>query len=104
MMIWHVKYTQSKPYNIFLKLDRARMHNALQFYKSHDMAPEEIMFRDIKAFLWLNFISFVVCYVPRSCNTVAHAMAALGAGQLVPRQVWQDEVLMGVSTIVAGRG
>lgn len=80
--------------------DSLNLVNALNS-SDRDLAPEGIIFRDIKSFLRLNFISVEVRFAPRSCNKVAHAMAALGADQLVPRQFWQDEVPSSVRTLVA---
>jgi hypothetical protein len=80
--------------------DSLNLVNALNS-SDRDLAPEGIIFRNIKSFLRPNFISVEVRFAPRSCNKVAHAMAALGADQLVPRQVWQDDVPSSVHTLVA---
>jgi hypothetical protein len=37
-----------------------------------DLPHEGIIFRDIKSFLRLNFVSVEVRFAPRSCNKVAH--------------------------------
>jgi hypothetical protein len=84
---------------IELESDSLTLVNALNSTE-FDLAPEGILFRDIKSFIRLNFISVQVCFAPRSCNKAAHSMAALGASQLLPRQVWHDEVPTSVNSVV----
>jgi hypothetical protein len=45
----------------------------------YDLAPEGVIFRDLRLFISLNFSSVEVVFAPRSCNKVAHELAAIGA-------------------------
>jgi hypothetical protein len=47
--------------------------------KEFDFTPEGDIYRDIRAFISLNFVSVNIVFRPRSCNKVAHALAAIGA-------------------------
>lgn len=58
----------------------------------YDLAPEGIIFRDIRAFLQLNFNTWEVSHVVRTCNSVAHLIAALGARQNEARLLWPESV------------
>ncbi|KAM0838851.1 hypothetical protein ACQ4PT_060704 [Festuca glaucescens] len=86
--------------HIQLELDSLTLVNAL-CGSEFDRAPEGILFRDIRSFIQLNFISCEVSFAPRSCNKVAHAMAELGAGQLDQCVIWLDDVPDAVSVLLA---
>lgn len=43
-----------------------------------DLIPEGVLYRDIRAFIRLRFISVVFSYCPSVCNKLAHDLAALG--------------------------
>jgi hypothetical protein len=67
----------------------------------YDLAPKGVLFRDMRVSLHLNFICFKVVHVPRSCNSVAHFLAAHGANQSEERLLWPEHVPDFVSVIVA---
>jgi hypothetical protein len=69
--------------------------------KEFDLAPEGIIFRDIRSFVQLNFISVKISYCPRVCNKIAHALAAIGAKQDESRLIWIDSVPDSVNVLVA---
>jgi hypothetical protein len=58
-------------------------HNLVRAVQStsFDLAPEGVIYRDIKPFVNLNFSSVSFVYCLRVCNNVAHAQAALGASE-----------------------
>jgi hypothetical protein len=60
--------------------------------KEYDGAPEGVIFREIRSFVQLNFISFNISYCPRDCNKVSHALAAWGTNQTLSRRWWLDFV------------
>lgn len=62
-----------------------------------DFAPEGIIFRDLRAFIRLNFISADLHFVPRICNKVA----ALGSAQMKAGTVWLDYVPEVVNCVLA---
>ena len=47
-------------------------------YSSHRLAPTGGLICEIQSLLASNFTAFVVEFVPRTCNRVAHALAAIG--------------------------
>jgi ribonuclease HI len=55
-----------------------------------DLAPEGVLFRDIKSFIRLNFGTLEIDYAPRTCNKVAHQLAAYGARHELDRAIWVD--------------
>jgi hypothetical protein len=64
--------------NIILETDALNLVKALTS-TDFDLAPEGVIYRDLRSFFYLNFVSVQVVFVPRSCNKVAHELAALGA-------------------------
>jgi ribonuclease HI len=67
-----------------------------------DRAPEGVLYRDIRAICRLNFSLCQFVYCPRDCNKVAHALGAVGAGQLESKRLWLDDVPDFVMVLVAG--
>ena len=54
-----------------------------------DIAPNGVLFREIKALTLLNFTSFLISFCPRACNKVADALASFGAKMVSdPQAVW----------------
>jgi hypothetical protein len=86
--------------NITLETDSSILARALQS-KDYDLLPEGVIFRDIRAFIRLNFWSVDVTFVPRTCNKVAHLIAAYGAHQNAERLLWPENVLDDVKGLVA---
>jgi hypothetical protein len=69
--------------------------------KEFDLAPEGVLYRDIRAFISLNFSSVVFSFTPRECNKVAHALAAFGASQRGSRLVWPEDLPNSVRVLTA---
>uniref|UniRef100_A0ACD5U881 Uncharacterized protein n=1 Tax=Avena sativa TaxID=4498 RepID=A0ACD5U881_AVESA len=67
----------------------------------HDLSPEGVIFRDIRFFIRLNFISVEISFAPRICNKLAHELAALGSSHEAGRQYWVDSVPAAVRSIAA---
>jgi ribonuclease HI len=57
-----------------------------------DRAPEGVIYRDLRLFMQLSFNSFEFSYVPRTCNTVAHSLAAYGASRHELKLLWPDSL------------
>jgi ribonuclease HI len=58
-----------------------------------DIAPNGVLFREIKALASLNFRHFSISYCPRACNLVAGALPHYGAKMvLVPQAIWPGRV------------
>ncbi|KAE8817565.1 hypothetical protein D1007_04664 [Hordeum vulgare] len=58
-----------------------------------DLSPNGVLFREIRAQVFLHFSSFSLSYCPRACNRVAHVLANLGAKMVVePQAVWPGRV------------
>jgi ribonuclease HI len=66
-----------------------------------DLSPEGVLFKDLRLFILLNFISVEVVFAHRGCNKAAHELAALGAAQEENRVVWWDSVPESVRCLVA---
>jgi hypothetical protein len=66
----------------------------------YDLAPEGVVFRDLRIFLRLNFLSHNISFVSRDCNNVAHLLAAHGARQDEVRLWWPDDVPDDVISVV----
>jgi hypothetical protein len=71
--------------------------------KDYDLAPEGVIFREIRSFLQLNFISFDILFCLRICNKLSHTMAAWGANQTLGRCWWPDLVPDVVRGLVASK-
>ncbi|KAE8767899.1 hypothetical protein D1007_60676 [Hordeum vulgare] len=85
---------------IILETDSQILARALESTE-FDLAPEGIIFCDLRSFIRLNFISVDVCFAPRGCNKLAHELAALGSVQEVDRVVWEDYVSDAVRSVLA---
>ncbi|XP_073367696.1 uncharacterized protein [Aegilops tauschii subsp. strangulata] len=56
---------------------------------SYDLAPNGVLFKEIKLFASLNFSSFDIVHCPRACNKVADVLALHGSKmELEPQAVW----------------
>uniref|UniRef100_A0ACD5Z6F3 Uncharacterized protein n=1 Tax=Avena sativa TaxID=4498 RepID=A0ACD5Z6F3_AVESA len=86
--------------NVSIKIDSSILVQALQS-RDYNLAPEGVIFRDIGAFNLLKFSTVEVSYDPRSCNKVAHLLAAYGARLQADRMLWPEYVLEDVRALVA---
>lgn len=77
---------------IMMESDALQLLQAIKTSKYH-LSPNGVLFREIKAFVSLNFSSFQIEHCPRACNNVADALALFGSkmGQ-VPPAVWLGAV------------
>lgn len=57
-----------------------------------DLAPEGVIYRDLRVYLRLHFNSFQTSHVSRDCNKLAHALAALRASRQAQRHLWPEAV------------
>jgi hypothetical protein len=56
-----------------------------------DRSPNDILFKEIKKSLFLNFICFKFSFCQRACNNVTDVLAAYGARLCdVSKAVWPD--------------
>jgi hypothetical protein len=85
---------------IHLEKDSAIVVQALQSV-DYDLAPEGVLFRDMRIFMRLNFNTYHVTHVSRACNNVAHSLAAYGSNQEEVRLLWPDNVPAVVNFMVA---
>jgi ribonuclease HI len=85
--------------HVQIETDSTTLVRALQGTE-HDLCPEGILFREMRIFLQLNFVSWSVNHVVRSCNNAAHLLAALGSNQSEVRLVWPDHVPDDVNVVV----
>ena len=85
---------------IVLETDSQILVKALESTE-YDLSPEGILFSDIRSFIRLNFISVEVRYAPRTCNKLAHELAAIGAAQRETRVSWLDYVPESVHFVLA---
>jgi hypothetical protein len=86
--------------SIILETDSINLAKALMSTE-FDLAPEGIIFRDLRSYLSLNFVSSEVVFAPRACNKVAHELAALGVSQQNSRTLWVDTVPDDVMVVLA---
>ncbi|XP_073355407.1 uncharacterized protein [Aegilops tauschii subsp. strangulata] len=70
--------------NVQVELDCQVLVKALQG-RDADLAAEGLLFKEIRDFARLNFSRVSFSFVPRACNSLAHALAAYGACQAVDR-------------------
>jgi hypothetical protein len=84
---------------IHLETDSMILACALQT-SEYDLAPEGVLFRDLRIFIRLNFLSHNISFVSRDCNNVAHLLAARGARQVEVRLWWPDDVPDDVISVV----
>jgi ribonuclease HI len=77
--------------NITIESDAQNLIRALES-TDFDLAPEGVIYRDIKIFINLNFESVKLNFRPRSCNKVAHAIAAMDAREENQCRLWLDSV------------
>jgi hypothetical protein len=85
---------------IQVESDSAILINALQC-SEYDLAPEGVLFREMRIFIGLNFVSFKIAHVGRDCNNAAHCLAAIGSNQNEVRLIWPDYVPDIVNVVVA---
>jgi hypothetical protein len=84
---------------IVVEADSPNLIRAIQSVEL-DLAPEGVIYREIRSFIRLNFISISFAFQPRECNKVAHALAALGASADEPETIWLGDLPIPVSVIV----
>ncbi|KAK1618800.1 hypothetical protein QYE76_024317 [Lolium multiflorum] len=71
--------------NVIVETDSSILVQSIET-SDYDRAPEGVIYRDIRAFIRLNFNLVKVEFRPRGCNKVAHVLAAMGANQADSRQ------------------
>jgi hypothetical protein len=59
---------------------------------SLDRTPEGVIYRDIRAFIQMNFLSVSFSYCPRLCNKLAHDVAAFGVSRQDSRSLWLESL------------
>ena len=69
--------------------------------KDFDLTPEGVIYRDIRAFVSLNFASVKFVFRSRHCNKVAHASATFGARSEDPSRLWLDTLPNYVMVLLA---
>lgn len=70
--------------------------------KKFDIAPNGVLFREIKALAHLDFSSFSISYCPRACNKVSDALVSFGAKMVSnPQAVWPGRVPTFAQRLVA---
>jgi hypothetical protein len=67
----------------------------------YDPAPKGVLFRDMRIVLRMNFISYQVSHVSKTCNSVAHVLDALGANHHEVWLLWLEDVPDDVNVVVA---
>jgi hypothetical protein len=65
-----------------------------------DLAPEGVIYRDIRSFIRLNFSNISFSFQPRVCNKMAHELAAIGASGDDLKRGWLGDLPSSVSVIV----
>jgi ribonuclease HI len=75
--------------HIHIETDSMNLVRAMQT-SDFDLAPEGVIYRDLRVFLRLHFSSVIISHVSRNCNKLAHALAAYGAGRQSARGLWLD--------------
>jgi hypothetical protein len=85
---------------IQIEKDCANMVRAVHT-KDLNLAPEGVIFRDIRSFVQLNFSSFVIYYCPHGCIKIDHALAVFGANHDDYLHVWLESVPEHVQVLVA---
>jgi hypothetical protein len=59
---------------------------------SFDRTPEGVIYRDIRSFSSLNFLSASFSFCPRLCNKLAHDVAACGVRLQETRSLWLESL------------
>jgi hypothetical protein len=85
---------------ILIETDYANMVQAVHT-KDLNLAPEGVIFRDIRSIVQLNFSSFVIYYCPHGCNKIAQALEVFGANHDDYLQVWLESGPEHVRVLVA---
>ena len=67
----------------------------------YDRSLEGILYRNLRIFMQLSFNSFEIVYAPRTCNFLAHSLAAYGARRQDMKLLWPDSLPDDVSVMVA---
>jgi hypothetical protein len=67
---------------------------------SLDRTPEGVIYRDIRCFSRFNFSSISFSFCPRTCNSMAHDLAALGVRKQVVRSLWLEPSMDDVSVLM----
>jgi ribonuclease HI len=66
-----------------------------------DRAYEGVVYRDLRLYMNLTFNSFEFSHVPRTCNSLAHNLAAYGATRQDIRFLWPESLPNDVRVLVA---
>ncbi|KAM0906138.1 hypothetical protein ACQ4PT_017072 [Festuca glaucescens] len=84
-MVWAREWGMTR---IMIETDALVLLQAIN-ENNHDLAPNGVLFREIKSLATLNFSSFSLRYCPRACNKVADYLADYGSRMVnVPQVVW----------------
>jgi hypothetical protein len=67
----------------------------------YDLAPEGVIYRDVRLSLSLYFDKVLFSFVPRGCNKIAHCLAAYGTGRQEARSLWSESLPDDVRSLVA---
>jgi hypothetical protein len=67
---------------------------------SLDRTPEGAIYRDIRAFIQMNFLSVSFSYCPRIYIKLAHDVAALGVSRQDSRSLWLESLPVDVHVAV----
>jgi ribonuclease HI len=87
--------------HVAIETDAQLLANAIST-TDYDLALNGVLFREIKHFALLNFLSFSISYCPRACNKVADACATYGANLVhLPQAVWSGDAPDFVRVLVA---
>lgn len=77
---------------VVLETDAMQLVHAIKSSDS-DLAPNGVLFREIKTFAFLHFSSFSIVHCPRAYNNVANALALFGSKMVhQPQAIWPGDV------------
>ena len=77
--------------NIIVETDCETLVHAMQ-ETDFDLAPEGVIFRDLRLYALLQFNSVSFSFAPRGCNFLAHVLDVVGAHGQSPKQLWSEEL------------
>jgi ribonuclease HI len=86
--------------NIIIETDAAAMVKACGD-NSLDRSPISMLCREISAKMHYEFSACCLSYCPRTCNRVAHLLAALGLCNVNGPVYWQDQIPESVALVVS---
>jgi ribonuclease HI len=90
--------------HVLIESDSQNLVRAMQSTE-FDRAPEGIIYRDLRLYMQLSFNSFEFTFAPRTCNKIAHELAAYGASRQDILTLWPEslpnDVLVSVASVFA---